>query len=254
MFSICQSWSRIPQNRGGNFQYQSLSQVTTRSTKWKLFKTVQSIPIKQMDTFQGYIIWLYGKVTWKKRIPGNLLWLSFTSGRCSTPSIRTTQRNRQRHQHPWTLLYSWPSQQSSSPQNESKDNRQDTLRSTSSKATRKRQQKKGNKEEVTRRNSSQYGFRAKSWQETGDLSPWCKERWEACSGSLTISSSTSEEPHNTLFWPSSSLSKSLIIQVSYYPNFLSFKSFIDQTTSLLSPLLSVFLSLSLVQVGRFFHR
>ena len=77
--------------------------------------------------------------------------------------------------------------------------------------TRKRWQKRGNKEEATRRNLSQYGFRARSWQEAEDLSPWCRECWGACSGSLTIGSLTPKELHNILFWPSPSSSKSLII-------------------------------------------
>ena len=67
-----------------------------------------------------------------------------------------------------------------------------------------------NKEETTRKNPSRCGFRARSWQVARDLSPWRRERWEACSGSLTIGSSTPEELHSTLFWPRPLSSKFLI--------------------------------------------
>ena len=145
------------------------------------------------------------------------------------------------------------SQQSSSPRTKNEGNWQDALRSAPSEAARKRRQRKSNKEEATRRNPSQCGSRARSWQEAGDLSPWRKECRGACSGSFTIGSSTLEELHRTLFWPSPSSFKSLFIQVPYHPSPLSSKSLIDQTTSFLSPPISVFPYLSLVQVGRFFH-
>ena len=61
-------------------------------------------------------------------------------------------------------------------------------------------------------------LRARSCWEVGDLSPLRKERQGACSGSLTIGSSTPKELHSTLFWPSPLLSKFFIIQVSYYPS------------------------------------
>ena len=41
-------------------------------------------------------------------------------------------------------------------------------------------------------------------------------------------------------------------QVPHHPSFLSFKSLIDQTTFFFSPPISVFPSLSFIQVGRFF--
>ena len=53
--------------------------------------------------------------------------------------------------------------------------------------------------------------------------------------------------------PSPLSSKSLIIQVPYHLSSLSSKSFTDQITFFLSPPLSVFPSLFLVRVGRFFH-
>ena len=148
---MCHCWSRIPQGRGGSSQCQSLSGATTRSTRWKLSETVQSMPRKQTDTFQGYTIWLHGRVTRKKRTPGNLPWLSCTSGRWSAPFTRTTRRSRQRHQHPWTLLHPWPSQQPSSFQSGNEDDQQDALQSA---PRRDKCAKRGDKEEATRRNPS----------------------------------------------------------------------------------------------------
>ena len=104
-------------------------------------------------------------------------------------------------------------------------------------ATRKRRQRRGDKEEATRRNPSQCGSRAKSRWVARDLSPWRRER---CRGAYMVvdhGSSTPEELYNTLFWLSP----------------LSSKFLIDQTTSLFSLPISVFRSLSLVQVGRLFH-
>ena len=98
------------------------------------------------------------------------------------------------------------------------------------KATRKRRQGRGDKEEATRRNPSQCGSRARSRRVAGDLSPWRRERRGACSGSLTIGSLTLKELYSTLFWPSPSSSKSLIIQVLYHPSPLSSKSLIIQVS------------------------
>ena len=182
------------------------------------------MPRKQTDNFQCYTTWLHGRVTRKKRIPGNLPRLSCTSGRWSAPFTMTTRRSQQWHQYPWTPLRPWPSQQPSSPQSKSKDNRQDALRSAPSEATKKRWQERGNKEEATKRNPSQCGSRAKKQQEAEDLSPWRRERRGVCSSSLTIGSSTPEKLHNTLFWPSLLSSKSFIIQVFYHPNPSSTKS------------------------------
>ena len=182
---------------------QSLSRETTRSTRWELSEILQSMSKKQTDTYQGYTIWLHGRITRKKKTPGNLPRQLCTSGRWSAPSMGTTRRSQQQHQHPWTLLRPWPSQQSSSPQSESEGDRQDALR---------RRAKWSNKEEVTRRNLSQCDPRARSQWVAGDLFSWRKERRRACSGSLTISSLTLEELHSTLFWPSPSSSKSLLEQ------------------------------------------
>ena len=119
-------------------------------------------------------------------------------------------------------------------------------------ATRKKQQGRGNKEEATKKRWQKriqvsVFLRARSRREAEDLSLWRKGRRETCSGSLTIGSSIPKELHSTLS------SKSLIIQVSYHLSPLSSKFLIDQTTSFFFPPLSNFPSLSLVQVGRFFH-
>ena len=62
--------SKTPDKKSPTFRNvirisQSLSRATTRSTRWKLSETVQSMPKKQTDTFQGYTIWLHKKVTRK---------------------------------------------------------------------------------------------------------------------------------------------------------------------------------------------
>ena len=97
MYSICHYYNRALQ-RGGREKSlqkcQSLSQVMTRSTRWKLSKTMQSMLNKQMDTYQGYIIWLHERVTWKKRIPENFSWQSYTSERWSSPSTKTIWRSQ----------------------------------------------------------------------------------------------------------------------------------------------------------------
>ena len=181
MFSICYCWSKTSQERGESSQCQSSSWATTRSTRWKLSETVQSMPREQTDTFQGYTIWLHGRVTWKKRTPGNLPRLSCTSGRWSAPFTRTTQRNQQQHQHPWTPLRPWPSQRPSSPQPKSEDDRQNALRSAPSEVLKKKRQGRGNKEEATRKRQQggiriSVVLRARSWRGAGDLSLWRKER------------------------------------------------------------------------------
>ena len=103
-----------------------------------------------------------------------------------------------------------------------------------------------NKEEATKRNPSQCASRVRSRQEAGDLSPWRKKCRGACGGSLTIDSSTLKKLHSTLFWPSFLSFKPLIIQVFHRPSS-------SLNKPLLFPPLSVFPSLSLVQVRRFFH-
>ena len=133
------------------------------------------------------------------RTPGNLSPQSCTSEKWLAPFTETIRRSRQQHQHPWTLLCPWPSQRSSSPQSKNEDNQQNALRSAPCEATRKKQQGRGNKEEVTRRNPSQCGSRVKSRRVAGDLSSWRGEHRGACSGNLTIGSSTFEELHGTLF-------------------------------------------------------
>ena len=85
-------------------------------------------------------------------------------------------------------------------------------------ATRKRQQGRGDKEEVTRKNPSQYDSGARSRRVVGDLFPWRGERCREACMVVDYGSSTPEELHSTLFWPSLSSSKSLIIQVSYHPS------------------------------------
>ena len=102
----------------------------------------------------------------------------------------------------------------------------------------KKRAKWGNKEEAIRRNPSQFGSGARSRRIAGDLSPWRGERCRGVCMVVEHGSLTLEELHSTLFWTSPLLSKSLI----------------DQTKPLFSPPISVFLSLSLVQVGRFFYR
>ena len=129
MFFMYHYWSWTPQKRGGSSQYQNLSQATIRNTRWKLSEIVQSMLKKQIDTFQGYTIWLHGRVTRKKKAPGNFPRLSCTSERWSAPSTKTSRRTRQQHQHPWTAFRLWPSQKSSFPPNESEGDRQDILQS-----------------------------------------------------------------------------------------------------------------------------
>ena len=84
-------------------------------------------------------------------------------------------------------------------------------------------------------------LRAKSRRVAGDLSSWRGERRGACMvvdhGSLTP-----EELHSTLFWPSPLSSKSLLEQTP------PFSINLDP-----SPSISVFPSLSFVQVERFFY-
>ena len=80
-----------------------------------------------------------------------------------------------------------------------------------------RRQRRGNKEEATRRSPSQCGSRVRSRRVAGNLSPW---RGERCRGARMVvdhGSLNPEELYNTLFWPSPSSSKSLIIQVPYHP-------------------------------------
>ena len=66
-------------------------------------------------------------------------------------------------------------------------------------ATKKKRRRRGDKEKATRGNPSQCGSRARSRQEAENLSPWRRECQGACSGSLTIGSSTPKELHSTLF-------------------------------------------------------
>ena len=121
--------------KGRSSQCQNLSWVTTtRGTRWKLSKTVRSMPKKQTDTYQGYITWCHKKIIRKKRTLENLPQPSCTFGRWSAPSIRTIRRSRQRHQQPWTPLRLWPNRQSSSPPNESEGNQQDALQSAPKRA------------------------------------------------------------------------------------------------------------------------
>ena len=181
---------------------------------------------------------LHGRVTRKKKTLGSLLCLSYTSGKWSAPSTRTSWKSRQWHQHPWTPLRLLPSQWPSSPRSKSEDGHQNTLRSTPGKAIRKKQQRRGDKDEATKRNPSQCGIRDRSWQEYRDLFPWRRERRGAYSGSLTIGSSTSKKLHNNLFWPSPLSSKFLIIQVPYHWSPLSSKFLIIQVFYHWSPLSS----------------
>ena len=125
--------------------------------RWKLSETVQSMPRKQMDTYQGYTIWLHGKVTQKKRTPGNLPRRLCTSESWSTLSTRTTRRSRQRYHHFWTPLCPWPSQQSSPPPSGNEDNQQDALQSA---PRRNRRAKRGDKKEATKKNPSQCSFKS----------------------------------------------------------------------------------------------
>ena len=92
------------------------------------------------------------------------------------------------------------------------------------------------KEEATRRNSSQCGSRDISRRVSRDLSPWRREHWGACSGNLNIGSLTSEKLYSTIFWPSPSSSKSLLKQTSLLSINLGF------SFSVLSPGWKVFLS------------
>ena len=96
----------------------------------------------------------------------------------------------------------------------------------------KKRAKWGNKEEAIRKNPSQCDSRARSRRVVGDLSPWRKERREACNGSLTIGSLTissltigsltPKELHSTLFWPNPLSSKFLLKQVFSFSTSLGF--------------------------------
>ena len=158
------------------------------------------MPRKQTDTYQDYTIWLHRKITQKKRTPGNLPRRSCTFGRWSPLSTKTTRRSRQRHQHSWTPLRPWPSQQSSSPQNGNKDDQQEALRSAPRCA--RRRAKRGDKEEATKKRR-QGGIRvsavlrARSRRVAGDLSLWRRERRGACIV-VDQDSSILEELHSTL--------------------------------------------------------
>ena len=105
------------------------------------------------------------------------------------------------------------------------------LRKAKTKATNKIREEKdalrrraiwGNKEDATRRNPSQYGFRVRSRRIAGDLFSWHRKRWGACSGSLIIGSLTHEELYSTLFYSSLLSSKSLLEQIFYLSTNLGF--------------------------------
>lgn len=69
---IYHCWSRTTQERSGwTSLYLSLKWATTKNMKWKPSKTAQFTLRKQTDTSWGYTIWLYKKITWKKKIAKN---------------------------------------------------------------------------------------------------------------------------------------------------------------------------------------
>ena len=91
------------------------------------------------------------------------------------------------------------SQKSSSPQSGNEGDRQDALRSAPSEAKKKRRQGRGDKEQATKRNPNQCGYRARSKRVAGDLSPWHGERYRGACIVVDHGSSTPEELHSTLF-------------------------------------------------------
>ena len=104
----------------------------------------------------------------------------------------------------------------------------------------KKRAKWGDKKEVTKWNPSQRGSRARSRRVAGDVFLWLREHWGAY---IVV------DHWQFNFWRTTQhfiLIKSLIILVSPQTSPSSNKS-------LLSSLISVISSLSLVQVGRFFH-
>ena len=92
-----------------------------------------------------------------------------------------------------------------------------------SEATKKRRQGRGDKEEVTRRNPSQCGSKARSRRVAGDLSSWRGERcWGACMvvamAVRLLKNYTAPYSDQVSYHPSPLSSKSLIIQVPYHPS------------------------------------
>ena len=179
------------------------------------------MPRKQMDTFQGYTIWLHGRVTWKKRTLENHSWPSYISGKWSAPSTKTTQRSRQQHQNPWTPLHAWPSQQSSSLRSKSEGDQQNSLRSAPSELKRKRQQRRGNKKEARKKRQQGRSDKVESesvWfysQKPADSQRSVSLTRVALPGNLH-----SIWPWQIDFWKTTQhliLSKCLIIQVFYHP-------------------------------------
>ena len=71
--------------------------ATIKSTRLMAFETARSMPGSQQDSYQGSTIWSRGKATLRKRIPGSLHRQSSTFKDSSPPTIKTTQRSRQRH-------------------------------------------------------------------------------------------------------------------------------------------------------------
>ena len=237
MFSMCHCWNRTPQGRGGCMRrtWRNWTPVTIAgNTRWKQFGTARSMRESQnRANYQASTIWCLEKGTQKKRIPGNQPQRSSTLGSSSARSTKTILTSRQRLLLPSTPRHRWLGQQPSSPPNESEDDqRKDVLRSASSEVTRKRRQGGIRVSAV---------LRARSRRVAGDLSPWRKER---CRGACMVVAMAVRLLKNCIA-PYSD-------QVPYHPSPLSSKSPLNKP--LLSPSISVFPSLSSVQVGRFFHR
>ena len=71
------------------------------------FKTMRSTLGSQQNSYQGFIIWFYGKTILKKRIPGSLYWQSSTFEGLSLPITKITQKSQQQHPFPSIQPYQW---------------------------------------------------------------------------------------------------------------------------------------------------
>ena len=101
-FSTYHRWSRTPPERGGWMKTQRnwTPAMRTESTKWRQFGIAQSIRKSQNQVIcQGSIIWFFGTVVQKMKIPGSLYWLFSTLGSSSAHSSWQTDSDFWGHRH-----------------------------------------------------------------------------------------------------------------------------------------------------------